>query len=43
MKEYLEKFVREGGILREGVNAEVDRLRSILKGGKNVITELAAR
>ncbi len=35
--------VREGGILRSGYNAEVDRLREILSGGKGFITELEAR
>ncbi len=32
--------VREGGIIREGYNSEVDLLRSDLKGGKDIITEI---
>ena len=35
--------VREGGIIRDGCDAEVDRLRHILKGGKGVIPEIEAR
>ncbi len=35
--------VREGGFIREGYNAEVDRLHGILKGGKGVIAEVEAR
>ena len=35
--------VREGGFIRQGFNAEVDRLRGILSGGKGVITEMEAR
>ncbi|MBQ3103529.1 MAG: DNA mismatch repair protein MutS, partial [Oscillospiraceae bacterium] len=34
--------VREGGFIRAGYNAEVDRLRSILSGGKGVIAEMEA-
>ena len=30
--------VREGGILRDGCNEEVDQLRHILKGGKGIMT-----
>ena len=35
--------VREGGFIRDGYDAEVDRLRSILSGGKGVIAEVEAR
>ena len=35
--------VREGGFIREGCDAEVDRLRHILTGGKGVIAEMEAR
>ena len=35
--------VREGGMIREGFNEEVDRLRSILSGGRGFIAELEAR
>ncbi len=35
--------VREGGVIREGYNAEVDRLREILSGGRGVIAEMEAR
>ena len=35
--------IREGGFIREGYNAEVDRLRSILSGGKGVMAEMEAR
>ena len=35
--------VREGGILRDGCNEEVDQLRHILKGGKGIITEMEAQ
>ena len=35
--------VREGGILRDGCNAEVDRLREILRGGKGFLAEMEAR
>ena len=35
--------VREGGFIREGYDAEVDRLRSILSGGRGVIAEVEAR
>ncbi|MBE6962065.1 MAG: DNA mismatch repair protein MutS [Ruminococcaceae bacterium] len=35
--------VREGGILRDGCNEEVDQLRHILKGGKGIITEMEAK
>ncbi len=34
--------VREGGFIRDGCDAEVDRLRHILKGGKGVIAEMEA-
>ena len=32
--------VREGGFIREGYNAEVDRLRGILTGGKDLVAAL---
>ena len=35
--------VREGGFIRDGYNAEVDRLRHILTGGKSVIAEMEAK
>ncbi len=35
--------VREGGMIREGYDAEVDRLRGILSGGKGFIAALEAR
>ena len=35
--------VREGGFIRDGYDAEVDRLRGILSGGKGVIAEVEAR
>ncbi len=35
--------VREGGFIREGYDPEVDRLRSILKGGKGLMAELEAQ
>ena len=35
--------VREGGILRDGYNAEVDKLRGILSGGRGVITDMETR
>jgi len=35
--------VREGGFIREGANAEVDRLRSILTGGKDMVADLERR
>ncbi|MGM9662574.1 MAG: DNA mismatch repair protein MutS [Oscillospiraceae bacterium] len=35
--------VREGDLIRDGYNAEVDRLRGILKGGKGFLAEMEAR
>lgn len=35
--------VREGGIIRDGYHPEVDRLRHILTGGKDIIAEMEAR
>ena len=35
--------VREGGFIRDGYNGEVDRLRKILTGGKDIITEMEAK
>ena len=34
--------IREGGIIREGANAEADRLRSIMDGGKDIILTIEA-
>ena len=35
--------VREGGFIRTGYNAEVDRLRDILTGGKDLVAGIEAR
>ena len=35
--------VREGGIIRPGANPEVDHLRSIMDGGKDIIVSIEAR
>ncbi len=35
--------IREGGIIRRGANAEVDRLRDILDGGKEIMAAIEAR
>ena len=35
--------IREGGIIRKGANAEVDRLRDILDGGKSIMAAIEAR
>ncbi len=35
--------VREGGIIRSGANAEVDRLRGIMNGGKDILLAIEAR
>ena len=35
--------VREGGLIRDGYDPEVDRLRHILKGGKGIMAEMEAR
>ena len=35
--------VREGGIIRPGANEEVDRLNSILNGGKDILLAIEAR
>ena len=35
--------VREGGFIRGGYDAEVDRLRDIMSGGKGVLAEMEAR
>ena len=35
--------VREGGIIKEGFDEEVDRLRSDMTGGKDIVTELEMR
>ena len=35
--------VREGGIIRDGFHKDVDQLRHILNGGKDVITEMEAK
>jgi len=35
--------IREGGIIKDGFNKEIDQLREILRGGKNWIAELQKR
>ncbi|MBE6975600.1 MAG: DNA mismatch repair protein MutS [Ruminococcaceae bacterium] len=35
--------VREGGIIRDGANEEVDRLRSIMDGGRDILVAIEAR
>ncbi len=35
--------VREGGLIRKGFDAEVDRLREILSGGKGILAGIEAR
>ena len=35
--------IREGGFIRDGYNAEVDRLRGILTGGKGIIAQMEAQ
>ncbi len=35
--------VREGGMIRDGYNAEVDELRSIMENGKGIIADIEAR
>ncbi len=35
--------IREGGIIRDGANEEVDRLRSIMNGGKDIILAIEAQ
>ncbi len=35
--------VREGGIIRPGANAEVDRLNAIMNGGKDILLAIEAR
>ena len=35
--------IREGGIIRDGYHEEVDRLRHILNGGKDIIADMEAR
>ena len=35
--------VREGGMIREGYNAEIDELRNIMENGKGIIAEIEAR
>ena len=35
--------VREGGIIRDGYNEELDMLRDIMTGSKNILTEIEAR
>ncbi len=36
-------FVKEGGIIKDGFNEEVDRLRKDIKGGKNIVAEIESR
>ncbi len=35
--------VREGGMIRDGFDAEVDRLRAIMHGGKGMLADIEAR
>ncbi|WP_312941168.1 DNA mismatch repair protein MutS [Oscillibacter sp.] len=35
--------VREGGFIRDGFDAEVDRLRSVMNGGKGLLADIEAR
>ncbi len=35
--------IREGGIIKDGFNEELDSLRDIRKGGKNIIADIEAR
>ena len=35
--------VREGGMIREGYNAEIDELRNIMENGKGIIADIEAR
>ncbi len=35
--------VREGGIIRKGANAEADRLRDVMEGGKDIMAAIEAR
>lgn len=35
--------VREGGMIRAGYNAEVDRLREVMSGGRGMLTEIETR
>ena len=35
--------VREGGFIREGYDGEVDRLRSVMNGGKGLLADIEAR
>ena len=35
--------VREGGMIRRGYNAEVDRLRDLLEGGRDLLADIEAR
>ena len=35
--------IREGGIIRKGANAEADRLRDIMDGGKDIMAAIEAR
>lgn len=35
--------IREGGIIKEGYNQEIDELRDIVKGGTNILSEIEAR
>src|SRR3989442_9529889 len=36
-------LAREGGVIRDGVDAELDELRTISRSGKQVIAEMEAR
>lgn len=36
-------FIRDGGIIREGYNADLDRLRAIIKNGSQFIADIEAK
>ncbi|MBP1547371.1 MAG: DNA mismatch repair protein MutS, partial [Oscillospiraceae bacterium] len=36
-------LVKDGGVIKDGFNAELDRLRRIISGGKSIIDEIEAR
>lgn len=36
-------LLKDGGVIKDGFNAELDRLRSIIKGGKGIIGDIEAR
>ncbi len=36
-------LLKDGGVIRDGFNSELDRLRSIISGGKGILDEIEAR